>query len=81
MINLPAIKLYVEKHYLTNGVEAGLVEAYLMGADCRNGEAIRWTVYLASGAVWSGLPCEALWFYEEKEAWLDNEVLQPYTCL
>lgn len=88
MLPLPALKSFVPKEYLTDGQEVGWVEAYLMAIDARNGQALRFTVLLESGGIWSGLPIEAIYvpyngdFSEvEKQKGHSTEVLQPFSCL
>jgi hypothetical protein len=84
MIPSPNIKIHVNDNYLTNNKESGYTEAYLMAVDCRPNDIIRFTVLLESGAVWSGLPIEAIYcdkFGELNGTALENEQLQPYSCL
>jgi len=86
MINLPAIKVFVDKEYLTNSLEGGMVEAYLLAADCRKASFIRFTVYLSSGSIWSGLPINAIWCDRFDDFDLTSKIestepLQPYSCL
>jgi hypothetical protein len=79
MINTPAIKVFVHNQYLIpKGI--GFTEGYLVAADCRPNSFIRWTVYLETGALWSGLPCEAI-FYEKGKKLFENHILQPFSCL
>lgn len=84
MINLPPIKVLVDNKFLTNSKQTGFTEAYLLAVDCRKNSFIRFTVYLQTGALWSGLPINAIWCdkfakieYDEK----DCQTLQPYSCL
>ncbi len=86
MINLPAIKVEIRKSYLTQQESNKWVSAYLLAVDARKFDRLRFTVFLESGAIWSGLPIEAiacdrygadLTNFEH----IDNERLQPYTNL
>lgn len=84
MTPLPAIKIHVDTLYLTQRKQKGFTEAYLMGVDARMSDALKFTVYLESGAVWSGLPIEALYcdrFGAIAPCHWSNEILQPYSCL
>lgn len=85
MINLPAIKIIVDKRYLTNFKEQAPVQGYLLAADCRPNDIIRFTVFLESGAVWSGLPLEAIYCdkygINTELAAFTTDILQPFTCL
>jgi len=81
--NLPALKVLVSKFYLngTMGHEPG----YLVAAHCRNNRPILFTVHLESGALFSGLPIEALYSSRFSEASpkavYDTMQLQPFSCL
>lgn len=85
MIETPIIKVLVHKSFLTAGVETEFVDAYLMGIDARPNHHIRFTVYLSSGAVWSGLPIEAVYCDRfnpiNVTAVLETSKLQPFSCL
>ncbi len=82
----PTIKLLVNKFYITN-IELGFEEAYLMAVDARANQALRFTVYLKSGAIWSGLPIEALMcsrygpVEKDPNCYLETASLQPFSCL
>ena len=84
MIQAPKVKLLVDNKFLglTN---SGLTQAYLLALDCRMSSFIRFTVYLESGAVWSGLPIEALYCDRFNSVQMDDklttDVLQPFSCL
>lgn len=86
MQNTPAIKVKVSNKYLTNGKSdrSEMTEAYLLAVDCRAFDRIRFTVFLESGAIWSGLPIEAIWcerFNHISDGFRETHQLQPYTCL
>ncbi len=85
MIKSPTIKVLVANEYLTGNKQKGFSEAYMMGLDCRNSSHIRFTVYLDTGAVFSGLPIEAIYCDKfnkvKKGKKFNNQELQPYTCL
>ncbi|NDD53498.1 hypothetical protein EBZ39_06430 [bacterium] len=85
MISLPSIKVVVLNEHLTDFQKPGTTEAYLLAADCRPGSIIKFTVYLSGGAVWSGLPIEAI--FCDRFSCVDiskkttTDVLQPFSCL
>ncbi len=84
MLSLPAIKVSIAKGYLTANAEHGFVNAYLMAVDARPSQHLRFTVYLESGAIWSGLPIEAIYCDRFGLITPDNlttETLQPFSCL
>lgn len=86
MNNVPSIKVLVDKTFITDSKESGLIEAYLVAVDCRKGSVIRFTVYLSSGALWSGLPISAIWCdryaqVDVSSRIINTEILQPYSCL
>ena len=83
MINAPSIKMSVGAHYIT-GETGDPIACYLLGIDARENQHLRFSVYLESGAIWSGLPIEALRSdrAEITESQLyENHDLQPFTCL
>jgi len=84
--NTPAIKVRINNSYLTNHTGHGFTEAYLLAVDCRAFDRIRFTVFLASGGIWSGLPIEAIYCDRFGSGEAQAQVyttpeLQPYTCL
>lgn len=87
MINTPAIKVRVSNFFLTaDQSNTDFTEAYLMAVDCRSGDLIRFSVYLKTGAIWSGLPivalhCDRFSKIHDETFILENEDLQPYSCL
>lgn len=86
MLNTPAIKVYVNRKYLTDSKSKDeLIEAYLLAVDCRPNDRIRFTCLLQSGWIWSGLPIEAMWCARfnsiRTKIQRKTEVLQPYSCL
>lgn len=86
--NLPTIKVQVNRNYLNKELY-GWESAYLVAAHCRNGRPILFTVHLESGALYSGLPIEAVMCdrYEGNESFsydptlMITETLQPFSCL
>lgn len=83
MINAPTIKLFVAPQYITK-TPGPLMPCYLMGLDARENQHLRFTVYLNSGAIWSGLPIEALRSDRmdiSQTKIYENWDLQPFTCL
>lgn len=85
MINIPSIKVFVLNEYLTDFKKQGTTEAYLLAVDCRPGSIIRFTVYLESGAIWSGLPVEAIFCDRFSQIDISKKQttphLQPFSCL
>lgn len=84
--NLPAINVKVCKSYLTDGQESGLEEAYLLAVKSIPGRPLLFTVYLDTGAVWSGLPITALYCdrfdkINYNAPPLLIEEAQPFSCL
>lgn len=84
MINTPSIKVIVLNEYLTDFKEKGQTEGYLLAVDCRPGSIIKFTVYLQSGAIWSGLPIEALFCDKFSKITFKKikktKELQPFSC-
>lgn len=89
MINLPPIKIRIKRSYLTQDSSDLyiLTEAYLMAVSALSGQPLLFTAYTEDGAVYTGLPVEALYCdrFEVNEE-IDicaykNEELQPFTCL
>lgn len=87
MTETPAIKVFIDREYITNhsDMSLSLIEAYLLAVDCRTNDRIRFTVFLQSGAIWSGLPIEAIWCSRfgdiDTSKKLTTDELQPYSCL
>lgn len=84
--NLPSINVKVCKSYLTNGQESGLEDAYLLAVKSIPGRPLLFTVYLDTGASWSGLPITAIYCdrfnpinYDAPP--LSIEEAQPFSCL
>ncbi len=81
------IKIAVISHYLNGGKTSSVsntIEAYLIGVKAVTNRALQFTVYTENGAVWSGLPIEALVcnkFNTFKQGGWRNEALQPFSCL
>jgi hypothetical protein len=78
---LPTIKVWVQESYLTGDKLFGTQEAYLVGVKSQANEALKFTVHLNSGALWSGLPIEAVGMYEDFHVQYGTDVLQPFSCL
>ncbi len=84
--NLPAINVKVCKTFLTDGQEQGLEDAYLVAVKSIPGRPLLFTVYLDTGASWSGLPITALYcdrfnpIHYDKEPYTIQEC-QPFSCL
>lgn len=80
-ITLPAIKLFVRKKYIVYDPEDGFIEAYLMAVTAINGKALKFTVLTEHGAIYSGLPIEALFIKPSFEKIYDTPKLQPFSAL
>lgn len=85
MTKLNPLKILIKQNYLQKDSENhSFVEAYLMAVDLRPNKAMLFTVYTEHGAIYSGLPLEALLFFipEIDDPYTySNEDLQPYSCL
>jgi hypothetical protein len=85
MVNVNSVKVLINERYLTQRKKGGFQQAYLLAVDCRPNDIIRFTVLLETGAIWSGLPIEAIWcdkFNEiNKKLEKRTDTLQPFTCL
>jgi hypothetical protein len=84
--NLPSINVKVCKTYLTDGAESGLEDAYLVAVKSIPGRPLLFTVYLDTGATWSGFPITAIYCDRfnpiVKDALdLSIEQAQPFSCL
>lgn len=78
------LKVFVKSEYLTNGkVLNEFIEAYLMALKAVVNRAIEFTVYTEHGAIFSGLPIEAVYKHipNGKFKIFKTDKLQPYTCL
>jgi hypothetical protein len=83
VINLPAKKIFIRSEYLSaDGVKDDFVAAYFVAVKAVANKALQFTVYTEHGAIFSGLPIEAITSRPEiKGTPLTNEELQPFTCL
>ncbi len=86
--NLPSLKVVVKDSYLTqHPTNNDLTQAYLVAVKSEQSQALKFTVFLETGALWSGLTIDALLcfrydlpgFSEYDEYTLQE--LQPYSCL
>lgn len=81
-INLNVEKVKVARRYLTNNTEEGFISAYLIAARCLPSRPILFTVHLENGAVYSGLPIEAIYGKDAvAEGGYVTKQLQPWSCL
>lgn len=84
-INLPKLKVQVKSSFVTsNKKEWWLIEGYLVAARCNYGEPILFTIHLQNGALFSGLPIEALSIDSCPVQLIDELTtaeLQPWSCL
>ena len=85
MTQLPPLKLFCKESYLKKTLtDRQFVECYTLAVDARPNKALLFTVYTEDGAIYSGLPLEALLYFipEIGDPYeYVNEELQPYTCL
>lgn len=85
MVQLPEILVYVKSEFLGFKSKNPFKKAYLLAVDTRTSMALKFTVYLDSGAVWSGLPIEALYCDKfgsiNTKIHYENQILQPFSCL
>lgn len=84
--NLPSINVKVCLSYLTNEQESGLEDAYLIAVKSIPGRPLLFTVYLDTGATWSGLPITAIYCdrfnpINYNAPPLSIEEAQPFSCL
>ncbi len=84
-INLPKLKVQVISTYFSKDSSIYLREGYLVAARCIYGEAIKFTVHLENGALYGGLPIEALVIDGALELLIEDGLttvkLQPWSCL
>jgi hypothetical protein len=79
-MNTPTIKVAVDQSFL-NG-ERGIVEGYLVHIRAIPSRPLLFSVHLASGALYSGLPIHALYSPESSRALPKSlEEAQPWSCL
>lgn len=82
--NLPAINVKICKTFLTNNQEQGLEDAYLVAVKSIPGRPLLFTVYLDTGATWSGLPITAIYCERFNVATKKDYTIQecqPFSCL
>jgi hypothetical protein len=81
LVNVPALRVFVFKKFLTNGeVSEGQEEGWLVAVRPIRHEALQWTVLLESGALFSGLPLNAL-THKPAEAPIPLSEAQFWDCL
>ena len=84
-INVPTIHVAVKIEYITNFSEYGIIEGYLVAARCRPSEPLLFSVHLANGALYSGLPINAISHIEQAQQHSKEETsveeAQPWSCL
>lgn len=59
-INLPPIEVFVRNKYLFNNNDSDCTSGYLIGARSLQNQALQLNVLLESGALYTGLPANAL---------------------
>lgn len=60
-INIPRFKCYVDKYFLTNKKEKGLIEAYCIAVTTVESRPLLWTIHTIEGALWSRIPTWAIY--------------------
>lgn len=83
IINTPTIPVRVFNQYLGLS-EAESTPGYLSNVKSVDGNALMFSVYLETGAMFSNLPIEAIWcekYPVRKDYFLQTKELQPYSCL
>lgn len=84
LVELIPLKVFVKSDYVTNGnVKDEFIEAYLLAVKAVANRALDFTVYTEHGAIYSGLPIEAIFKHKPEKGYkhLTTDLLQPYTCL
>lgn len=82
----PTIHVMVNNKFLTNSTETGATEGYLVAVKCVENRPLLFTVHLKNGALYSGLPINALYHIEKTAAaklgkLIELEHAQPWSCL
>lgn len=80
-INVPTFKILVANRFITDAPDDGFTEAYLVSARVIKSRPILFTVHLENGALYSGLPINALFGCESECHALELEEAQPWSCL
>lgn len=84
-INLPKLKVQVISRYFSKDRSIYLRNGYLVAARCLYGDAIKFTVHLENGALYGGLPIEALVVDGAIGVvvgdGMTTDILQPWSCL
>jgi hypothetical protein len=82
LINLPTFSVLVDNAVITGGAHSGYSEAYLVGARCIKSRPILFTVHLDNGALYAGLPINALYGLDSSKTHkLAVHEAQPWSCL
>lgn len=81
LINVPPTLVQVNNRFLTNGAKNGFTHAYLVAARCIKSRPILWTAHLENGALYAGLPINAIFAPDSTKLPLDIEIAQPWSCL
>lgn len=61
ILDVPRFKCFVDKRFLTNDAETGLLEAYCFSVTLIESRPLLWTVHTIDGAVYSRLPTWAIY--------------------
>lgn len=85
-VDLPAYLVHINNKYLTQDKLDGFTEAYLVSVKSKPNYPLAFTVHLSTGALWSGLPIEAIHskrfcnvtYFSTK---YETPLLQPYSCI
>lgn len=81
LIDLPRFKCYIQKSFLTNSRESGLIEGYCFAVTLLESRPLFFTVHTIEGAVYSRLPIQALAHTPNVTADLKPEDLDPWGAL
>lgn len=82
IINVPARKAYVLSEYLTDGkIKGKTIPCYVIAARVIKSRPILFTVHLENGAVYSGLPVNAITTEEHSGKLFSLQHSQPWSCL
>lgn len=82
LINLPTFEVLVDNTFLTNNAVSGFTNGYIVAARCIKSRPILFTVHLQNGALYAGLPINALYgLNSSKHIQLSVQEAQPWSCL
>lgn len=79
-LDVPRLKILVDKKFLTNKKENGLIEAYLFAVTLIESRPLLFTVHTIDGAVYSRIPIDALYTKKPKKI-LNRRYLDPWGAI